>query len=596
MWKLFAPVAIICSIALSTFADEPTTAPALSRLPVKEITVFKDGHCLMLHSGTMPIDADGNVVLDSVPTPVLGTFWPFSNDKDAKLVSTVSGQRLVKIDRTALTLKELINANVGADVIIREMPVSPADKDAQPISYPAKILSIPTQSIAELERTSPPGTTPTADQPSNFVLLKVDSGTRLVLMDRILDLTFRGDLKPSWSHEEYRNVITLKLAVNQDRTKHNIDVGMMYVQKGIRWIPNYKVTIDGNGQAKVQLQATILNEMTDLNDVTANLVIGVPSFDFKDTIDPIAVQQVVAQLSQYFQPNVQTGFGMSNAIMTQAGARMGEYRPQAPAAEAQPPRPMDLGPEIAGSGKSEDLFVFTVNHITLKKGQRMVVPVTEYTLPYTDVYALDIPFAPPPDVRRSWNTQQQADIVRLYNAPKVMHKIRLQNDSKYPLTTAPALIVRDGKALGQGMMSYSPIGSPCDLNLTTAVDIKVKKSDEETGRTPDAAHWEGSSFFRIDLIGHIMLTNYSTKPVQIEVTRNILGNADAVEPEGKIEAINLFEDYDYAAPGDYPQWWGWYSWPYWWYHFNSVSRLTWSVKLDPQQKTELKYRWYYYWR
>jgi hypothetical protein len=588
-------VAIALSIAFHAFAAEPSTAPALSRLPVKEITVFKDGHCLMLHSGAMPIDADGNVVLDNVPTPVLGTFWPFSNDQNAKLVSTVSGQRLVKIDRTALTLKELIQANLGAEVIVREMGAAPGEKDA--ISYTAKILSIPTQSIAEIERTSPIGSTPTADQQSNIVLLKVDSGTKLVSMDRILELTFRGDVQPAWSHDEYRNVITLKLAVNQDRTKRNIDVGMMYVQKGIRWIPNYKITIDGNGQAKVQLQATVINEMTDLSDVTANLVIGVPNFELKDTIDPIAVQQAVAQLSQYFQQNVQTGLAMSNAIMTQAGARAGEFqRRQMPEEGRGAQRPMDLGPKIQGSGKSEDLFVFTVNHITLKKGQRMVVPVTEFTLPYSDVYALDIPFAPPPDVRRSWNTPQQADLVRLFNAPKVMHKIRLQNDSKYPITTAPALIVRDGKALGQGMTSYSPIGAACDVNLTTAVDIKVKKSDEETKRTPDAAHWDGNAYFKIDLTGHIILTNYTAKPVQIEVTRNLLGNADAVEQDGKIEAINLFEDDDYVAPGEYPQWWGWYSWPYWWYHFNGVSRVTWSVKLEPKQKTELKYTWYYYWR
>src|SRR5205814_6542304 len=101
---------ILCLLVLvaatKVQAGEPTTdVSALARLPVKEVTIFKDGHCLALHSGSMPVNDDGNVVLDYLPTPVLGTFWPFSADKDVKLSSTISGERLVNIERTALTLR-----------------------------------------------------------------------------------------------------------------------------------------------------------------------------------------------------------------------------------------------------------------------------------------------------------------------------------------------------------------------------------------------------------------------------------------------------------------------------------------------------------
>ena len=57
------------------FAETPPLK-ALARLPVKEITVFKDGHAFVLHSGRMPTDAAGQVVLDYLPSPVIGTFWP----------------------------------------------------------------------------------------------------------------------------------------------------------------------------------------------------------------------------------------------------------------------------------------------------------------------------------------------------------------------------------------------------------------------------------------------------------------------------------------------------------------------------------------
>jgi hypothetical protein len=366
---------------------------------------------------------------------------------------------------------------------------------------------------------------------------------------------------------------------------------MVYLQKGIRWIPSYKVTIDGQGNAKVQLNATLLNEMTDLVDVTANLVIGVPTFAFKETIDPMSLEQAMAQLSQYFDQGSQTAYAFSNGTMTQM-ARMGEHRVQVP----QPATAVDLGPEIGDSDKSEDLFIFTVKNVTLLKGQRMVLPVVEYTLSYRDVFVMDLPFAPPVEVRQHFNSQQQAELARLFHAPKAMHKIRLTNDSPYPLTTAPALIVRGDRLLAQGMMTYTAVGANTDLAVTAAVDIQVKLTDVETKRTPDAAQWHSDRFSRIDLDGKISLHNYRGQPTELEVTRYVLGAIAEVDHEGTTERLNVHQQGWLATDSGYPHWWRWYDWPYWWYHFNSVTRVTWKVTLDAGQQVDLGYSWYYYWR
>src|SRR6266702_6680448 len=104
------------------FAHAEPAAPlgSLAIMPVKEVTVFKDGHAFVLHQGAMPTDAAGNVLLDNLPTPVLGTFWPYCADKKATLRSVTAGRRRVKVERTALTLRELIEANPGADVVVTE--------------------------------------------------------------------------------------------------------------------------------------------------------------------------------------------------------------------------------------------------------------------------------------------------------------------------------------------------------------------------------------------------------------------------------------------------------------------------------------------
>ena len=65
---------LVLAVTRPLLAEPATPLTALARIPVKEITVFKDGHAFLLHSGKMPVDSAGNVVLDALPQPVLGTF------------------------------------------------------------------------------------------------------------------------------------------------------------------------------------------------------------------------------------------------------------------------------------------------------------------------------------------------------------------------------------------------------------------------------------------------------------------------------------------------------------------------------------------
>ncbi|MDB5319520.1 MAG: hypothetical protein JWN40_1151 [Phycisphaerales bacterium] len=593
---LLSSIALIVTCPL--LAEPATPLTALARMPVKEITVFKDGHAFLLHSGKMPTDAAGNVLLDALPQPVLGTFWPYSADKSAKLTSVTASSHKVKLDRTALSIRELIEANLGASVQITEQ-VAVAGKEPQTITYAGTLESVPTQTGEELEATSVPNSGEKLPVRGEMVLIKTEAGTKAVNLNRILDVTFAQKPATRLAHEEFRNLLTLKLDWGGKPPEKQADVGMLYLQKGIRWIPNYKVAIDGKGQAVVRLQATLINELTDLEDVTTNLVIGVPTFAFANTTDPIALQQAAAQLSQYFAQPGSTGsnfdngssFAMSNSIMSQT-ARMGEVRQGQPAAAA------DLGPEIASQGKTEDLYLFQVKHVTLKKGQRMVLPVAEYNLKYKDVYTLDIPVTPPPEVLRGFDASRKGEIARLLAAPKAMHKIRLFNTSDAPLTTAPALIVSNDRVIAQGMMNYTAIGANFDLELTTAIDVNVRKSDQETARTPDAEKWNKETFLRIDMAGKISLTNYGKQPVELEVTRHLMGNLDTVDHDGKKESVNLLEDAAAAptAGSSYPQWYGWYAWPYWWNRFNGVGKATWSLTVEPGKTTDLAYTWHYFWR
>ena len=148
MKRMAWAAAVVLTAAVASAAGRGVPLSATARMPVREITVFKDGHVFVLHEGAMPTDASGHVVLDYVPSPVMGTFWPYSADPAVKLKSVVAGRQRVQVDRTAMNLRELLEGNVGADVTVK----------LNGALIEAKILKILDRSSEELEATAPTNT------------------------------------------------------------------------------------------------------------------------------------------------------------------------------------------------------------------------------------------------------------------------------------------------------------------------------------------------------------------------------------------------------------------------------------------------------
>jgi hypothetical protein len=130
-----ALLAICMMLFQQSNAAANTSKAAFANMPVKEITIFKDGHAFVLHEGKMPVGGDGNVTIDYLPRPIIGTFWAYSADSNAKLNSVVSQKRIVPVERTALTIPELIEGNIGAKVRITEAGLA---------AYETTIVGIPT--------------------------------------------------------------------------------------------------------------------------------------------------------------------------------------------------------------------------------------------------------------------------------------------------------------------------------------------------------------------------------------------------------------------------------------------------------------------
>ena len=564
----------------------PAQAIATSKLPIKEITAFKDGHAFILRSGSAPLEKDGRIVLEDLPTPILGTFWPAIAAEGCSLRSVTTGQHRVMRERTALELRALLAANIGAEIVVREVG---------DIRYPATVLGLPARPPEEVAAGTPDSETALPER-GDVVLLRTetsrkdtsaervtDAGTRLVRLDRIVDVTFVKQPNAKLSEEVIRPQLVLHVSCKGDQPA-KVPVTLAWLEQGFRWIPSYRVVLDGKGSGTVRLQATLVNDLVDLQETTVHLVIGVPSFVGKGTIDPISLQSAIAAVTSQMTAG-QTMNSFSNAIMSQVASNDASFSPPAgaPGSDADEP-----------GRKEQDLYVFTLEGITLKRKERMVVTIGEAVMPYRDVWKLDVGVTPPQEVCES--IRGNADLARLMVAPKVKHEVRIENRGKAPFTTAPALVLLGDQLLAQGTMTYTPSGQACDVSVTTAIDLLVKKTDRETSRTPNAVRWNDNTYMRIDLEGALRIHNRRTAPVQIEIRRTFFGKVTTVSKGGTMEQVNVYEEDLGIGERGSP----WRSHAYlmsaWSHVLNGIGRATWTVDVDAGKEVEVGYTWQYFWR
>jgi hypothetical protein len=240
------------------------------------------------------------------------------------------------------------------------------------------------------------------------------------------------------------------------------------------------------------------------------------------------------------------------------------------------------------------LFLFPLEHVDLKKGERMNVALPTAMMPYEDIYTVDIPFAPPAETLGRLGSDEQREMARLTAAPKAIHKARLTNRGPQPLTTAPAMVEKNGTMLGQGLMTYASAGGKADLEITTAVGIQAGKDESETGRTPNALRINGNDYTRVNGKGTLRLKSYLTKPARLVVTRYAIGSFDTASAEGTLTNGSPFDDMLMLEAGGAA--WSGGSLPWQLTSANGIGKAQWTLELAPGQEADLEYQWHYFTR
>ena len=547
-------LACVCSFSVAALGQAPASSrssPPAPQLPVRDVTVFKDGHAYVVREQPLPADTT-TVVLDELPMPVLGTFWPYATG-GATLVSAKAGRTDTVVDVVARNLREILFANVGKDVVLIL-----GDERLE-----GRLLALPSRQEAPMPNDS------------ELLVLQTATGTRVVPLGHVTGAEVRGEFVG-----RVRDTVTReRLELRVQGGGAGASVGVVYVQKGLRWIPAYKLEIDGAGKAVVQFEATLVNDLVDLEGVTVNLVVGVPKFEFEGLLDPISLQHEMAQVASAGRDRLEFRNVLANSLMTQsaAGGQGGE----------------ELVPTAGDGSAAEDLFVFPVHDVTLKKGERLVLPLRTFELSYRDVYVLDVPFAPPAEVRQGLHGERLVELARQLAAPKARHVLRLQNGTDAPLTTAPVLVSLRGQLLAQARVTYTSKGRSVDVEINPAIDLRVETDEVEAGRDAGPIRFGDENYARVDVRGVVRLWNGKPVPVTVEVTRRVLGLCDEVGRQGVKKQLDLVRAWHSDAT---PAWWGWWNWPHWWFQRNGFGEFRWQVELAAGAQVQLDASWHYFWR
>ena len=535
--------AVLVSVVSSGLGAAPATSPSQLQLKTERVVAFKDGYALFVRTGTATCDADGQVYTENLPdSAVLGSFWATTPDgpPSAMRAGFHTATNVSEVASPCTSPLEVLKANRGRRCtlelntgrthsgVITEVLTRDTQRDVNENALPAYLLTASVfSSSLPVTVTDPTGT--------HFVL-RTDEGDLLLPVSAIRELSI-AEMTTSLAKPVKQTVRRKRLTLQFATPGKRRQVTLMYFRPGVRWIPTYRVTLeagreDGKPMADVSMQAEILNEAEDLNGVPMDVVVGVPNFRFRETISPLALERVMRNALREAAPQIMgqmlSNGDFSNALFTQ---RASEHV-----------RPVQRGANQTGGGVSlpseltvggaQDLFVYHLPPVTLKKGERTAMHLLSARVPYRDVYTWDL------RIKREDNAtapsgEGSASPLRL-SKNQVWHQVELENTTELPWTTGAVMFMQDAMPLAQELLTYTSPGDAVRVPITVSVDTRGSIRETELERELKALRWDNRDYAKIANQATLALVNRKEKAIDVEIKLSFGGRTDTTTPDARI--------------------------------------------------------------
>ena len=534
-------------------------------LVTERVVVFKDGYALVVKRASGVADESGVLFTEEVPdAAVLGTFWalPISGEISSMDAGFVETTELTDEEVLCADYVEILVANKGCTATVELEDGERLEGEIREVLTDERPVNLPVS--PDPFRSSLPAPVRTTNRLiGSLFVLTGGTGDRVIPVSRIRRLDIK-EIQLTRIREVREERRTKRLSFRFRDGAGAKEVRILYFRPGIRWIPTYRLDLDEpKQQVDIWLQAEILNEAEDLVGVPFDLVVGVPNFRFKEVVSPFVLEAALSNALRQAAPQLMgqqaIASRFSNSIQPAGfGARSGEWR-GAEEGVGETTLPEDLT-----TGRNQDLYVYSLPPMTVRKGHRAAAPLLTTRAPYRDVYTWDLGVA-----RHDREVVQDAGNVSplalLRN--QVWHQVEIENPTSGPWTTGAAMVLSGGRPIAQELLTYTSAGSRVRLPLTVAVDIRADFTEEEIDRELSAMQWLRQSYARIDKRCRLGVVSMKGEPVEFEVTCRLGGTAEEVSDDGKI-TVSPFEADDWRNYQGAPA-------------VNNHSEIRWKTTLEP---------------
>lgn len=517
---LFLSVTSVAGQESSSFSPE-----------IKRVAVFKNGYAFTYREGEATASGDW-AYTTKTPIGVLGTVWGYSTTPNIKVNQLLAAEVTHASTERVKDIAEILLANEGKRIrIVDSYNSNKVYEGTYEILSPYRKFSFST--------TTEPGNRPYLELGLITIMLKTETGILLLRADSVGRMEIL-DSQPILSKPKSEKQVRLGIKTEGAKDGQRINLGVAALERGIRWIPAYRVEVKGDPikEAKLELEANVINDLADLNNSEINFVVGVPHFLFQDTASPLSINTAFAGVSGNLRRREDNRY--SNAISTQVSA---DFVTDGVDIDASP---TVVGEEKTTSFSAEQLYLYQTDKLDLKKGERATMRLFSLTVPCTEVFEWTINDVNDAHARylNSAYSNQNQQINSLQDlTTKVWYALKLKNTTGMPWTTAPAISFREWKPLGQDLLKFTTAGGEEVLRVTPATEVVGTHTLEEKERVRQRLRWNGSDY-EFDLVtvtGTIKLRNVKKQPVELVLTRNLVGEVTSASDGGKItkDGLNL---------------------------------------------------------
>lgn len=454
---------------------------AQSPLNTKKVTIFKNATALVVKEGTAPVK-NGNATLPIPDRTLFGTYF-IGSSKDNAVKSIVFRDDTLKKQMASKTVQQYLAGNINKSVTISYTPTQGIDKTAT-----GKITNY--------------------DQRNGIIKFATDKGNTLILNEgSIYQADFKEDPIAYYMGDSIKRMIVLR----PDKPADNMQLQEIYMTGGINWLPSYYLRLKDDKNARIEMKATVENEIEDLKDAEVELVVGAPQMKYSDKADPMTYDYLTVDNIGAAAPRA---YMQSNAMMK------GTYA----AAEADAGY-FDENFNTEGE-KAGDMYIYKLGKVTLPYKAKGVYPIFAGNAEYKDKYEGTIY-----DNTNYFSNRFVPDNDQTFD---VFHSLELKNTSTVPFTTASIMVVNEkDQFVAQDELKYTPAGATTSIRLSKAVDIVMKNTEEEKGREDNAKKIGKQIFSKVTIKGTVNVANYQNKEVTVTITKNVNGNVTVTKDGAK---------------------------------------------------------------